>query len=325
MVKSIWRVAISISLLLEISTLVIANGDDIRISQHNKAQLSPSNSPLSRIFRLLRRQTSLNLPPRPQLPPQIVSTAAKHDLQCKNCPYASCLNARIIENGFEMGFSCWTQGEEVAADNTWLRHQYGVGVGDFCYVNPYDLREPDESVRSKLPYCGDRSEMNFFLPVATTKTELATECTLCPYDGCERIERFEAGVSIEINCFLNDGSGRTSTTHTNATRKYYRTKNNCYVSVATVEEIAIPTEPSGSSTRFTQILPPCGPIPHLKLEERPGSPTQSAKAQATTASGSSNRDDDDMQWGTPKQSALRGSEFGAQEPAEMGWSDWEVT
>jgi hypothetical protein len=225
-----------------------------------------------------------------------------------------------------MGFSCWTQGEEVVTDNTWLRHQYGAGVGDFCYVNPYDLREPDASVRQKLPYCGSRSEMNFFLPVATTKTQLATECTMCPFLDCDRVERYPPGVSLDINCVFTEGSEQSSVTHANGTRKYYRTRNNnCYVSAATVQDISMSGEAGDASKHFTQILPPCGPIPHLRLDERPGSRTPVANAQSTSATRSSNDDTDDTSRGDLGELSLNGSGFEVEETSEAGWSDWDIT
>lgn len=58
-------------------------------------------------------------------------------------------------------------------------------------------------------------------------------------------------------------------------RKYYRTLDNCYVSVNTVEDLAqkAPTIPP-TSTKPTNLmqepLPYCGPVPHLKAVNRPG-------------------------------------------------------
>jgi hypothetical protein len=212
MVTSSWHLAIIINLLLTTTTALVTPKphDDTRITQPH-LHIQGSYNPLNLLKHLFRRQTTA-------LPPQIVASAAKHDLECKNCPYTTCLNARTIDTDFTLGFSCWTQGTTLAADNTWLRYQYGAAVGDFCYVHPIDLRDPDVTVRSKLPYCGSRSEMEFFLPSATTTTQLATECSLCPFRECEAVESYQAGMAVEVNCVVEDGWEQISPSHANGTR-----------------------------------------------------------------------------------------------------------
>jgi hypothetical protein len=72
-------------------------------------------------------------------------------------------------------------------------------------------------------------------------------------------------------------------------RKYYRTSNNCYVSAASVKELPLRTViVSGSgptaATMSTEQLPPCGPVPHLKLEDRPKyAPLYATRATAVAA------------------------------------------
>jgi hypothetical protein len=58
-------------------------------------------------------------------------------------------------------------------------------------------------------------------------------------------------------------------------RKYYRTLDNCYVSVNTVEDLAqrtpaIPLTSTRPTNLMQEPLPYCGPVPHLKGVNRPG-------------------------------------------------------
>jgi hypothetical protein len=102
-----------------------------------------------------------------------------------------------------------------------LRHHYGDGLADFCYVTPYDLQsvKPDCIVscpppcgflltmldRQRLPYCGDKSQLNFFLPVMVTRTGLYTECALCPFRDCDGLSFYPADVDLEVNCIFHNG------------------------------------------------------------------------------------------------------------------------
>lgn len=168
-------------------------------------------------------------------------------------------------------------------------------MGDFCYVSTFDLKETNESVRTSLPYCGERSEMNFFLPSIKTRTVEKSECGLCPFGGCEVVETIEKGLEVDVNCVVFDGSQVKSDKYPDGTRfasyivfesiangirrKYYRTNDNCYVSLSTVDEILTPAIPLDGTPptyqHFTEIIPTCGPIPHLNLAERPVVPKPS--------------------------------------------------
>src|SRR5450756_1907743 len=86
----------------------------------------------------LRPRQYLPTNPGPQYVPQALSTTAMRNAECKNCPYDTCLNALAVTPGTDMGFACWTYGEAINSDRTWLRHHYGTKMADFCYVNPYD-------------------------------------------------------------------------------------------------------------------------------------------------------------------------------------------
>lgn len=98
---------------------------------------------------------------------------------------------------------------------------------------------------------------------------------------------------MDVNCQVADGWNQFGPLHPDGTRyenhrglyflpdsltvcrKYYRTLDNCYVSVNTVEDLAqkAPAIPP-ASTRPTNLvqesLPYCGPVPHLKAVNRPG-------------------------------------------------------
>jgi hypothetical protein len=155
----------------------------------------------------------------PSYAPQGVAMASRRAAECKICPYTSCLNAVAVVEGNELGFSCWTQGDEINGDKTWIRHVYGSKLSEFCYVNPFDLQQgSSEWYRSRLPYCGSKSELNFYLPQATTTTELFTECSLCPYRECEGREFYQAGATLDINCYITDGWNQVSPKHPSGTR-----------------------------------------------------------------------------------------------------------
>ena len=170
--------------------------------------------------RLQHRQAPyLATNPVPQYLPQALSVASSKAAECKNCPWGSCLNALAVSPGTELGFTCWTQGESVNSDRTWVRHHYGTRTGDFCYVSPWGMQQQSsEFYRSRLPYCGAKSELNFFLPSVTTKTELFTECSLCPFRDCEGVEFYQTGVSLDVNCVVTDGWMQVSPSHETGTK-----------------------------------------------------------------------------------------------------------
>ncbi|KAF2664934.1 hypothetical protein BT63DRAFT_80293 [Microthyrium microscopicum] len=230
-------------------------------------------------------------------PPQYIAqltTTSTRALECKNCPYASCLNAKAYPANNEMTFSCWTAPKSAAPETqeeTWVKYAYGTHNGDFCYVSATSLSEPDPlSIRSRLPHCGSRSALNFYLPHASTTTELRTECSLCPFRECPGVSFYQAGVSLDVNCVVSDGWRQVSPTHENGTSKYYRVagENNCYVSASTVKEVPMTQVLiSGSGTtavmQSSEILPPCGPIPKLKAEDVPGLKLPAAKLAAAAS------------------------------------------
>jgi hypothetical protein len=131
--------------------------------------------------------------------------------------------------------------------------------------------------------------MNFFLPSITTKAAEKSECGLCPFGGCDVVQTIEKGQDLDVNCVVHDGYEVKSDKYPDGTRlvslmickstadllrrKYYRTSDNCYVSVSTVDEIQTPAALADGSPptykHFTEIIPTCGPIPHLNLAQRP--------------------------------------------------------
>lgn len=121
----------------------------------------------------------------------------------------------VIE-GNELGFSCWTEEEEINADKTWIRHVVGAKIDEFCH----DLQqESSDWYRSRLPYCRVKSELNLFLPKAMSKTQLYTECSVCPYREYEGKEFYQANTSLEIDCYLTDGWNQVSPSHPQGTKQ----------------------------------------------------------------------------------------------------------
>jgi hypothetical protein len=257
-------------------------------------------------------------------PPHVTFlAAARRDTQCKNCPYENCLNALVLTNGTDIEYSCYTVGEsvnmeqyvtgpsnitELTDSRTWLRHNYGQQLGDFCYVSPSDLPVAEIDCPSplflptatnttkdhqRLPYCGNKSQLNFHLPSVPLRTGLSTECMLCPHRDCEGVAFYPPDAPLEANCVLDDGWRQVSPLQPEGTGTYFRTTDrNCFVSLATLNDSAaglapgtgapppLPPAKKPPSTKASSpplrrgaatMLPQCGPVPHLRLEERPPS------------------------------------------------------
>jgi hypothetical protein len=71
-------------------------------------------------------------------------------------------------------------------------------------VHPSDLLDPDTSVQSKLPYCGARSEMEFFLPIVRTMTTAPAQCAMCPWNDCPTVQKLARGEAVDISCIVED-------------------------------------------------------------------------------------------------------------------------
>ncbi|KAE9974344.1 hypothetical protein EG328_003928 [Venturia inaequalis] len=197
------------------------------------------------------------------------------DTECKNCPYGNCINYGWLSAGLTAPFQCFTQGENIGNTKTWLRYAIGTRQDEFCYVSTFDMQPGKGDFTVDLPYCGTKSELSFYLPNQKVKTLLYTECSLCPWRDCEGVKFYQSGATLDVNCQINDGWKQLGPLHPEGTRKYYRTLDNCYVSVNTVEDLAQKAPASNPTTArpaapMQEYLPYCGPVPHLKAVDRPG-------------------------------------------------------
>ncbi|TID14249.1 hypothetical protein E6O75_ATG09328 [Venturia nashicola] len=197
------------------------------------------------------------------------------DTECKNCPYGNCINFGWLPAGLTAPFQCFTQGENVGNTKVWLRYAIGTRQDEFCYVSTFDMEPGKGDFTVDLPYCGTKSEISFYLPSQKVKTLLYTECSLCPWRDCEGLKFYQSGATLEVNCQVNDGWNQLGPLHPEGTRKYYRTLDNCYVSVTTIEDLAqkapaTPQTAARPANLMQESLPYCGPVPHLKAVNRPG-------------------------------------------------------
>ena len=121
----------------------------------------------------------------------------RRDTQCKNCPYERCLNALVLTNGTDIEYSCYTVGEpvnleqygktpenvgELTFNRTWLRHTYGLQLGDFCYVSPHDLPTAEIDCPSPLlppPIHTDARKTTSASPTAATSRSSTSTCPRC--------------------------------------------------------------------------------------------------------------------------------------------------
>jgi hypothetical protein len=104
---------------------------------------------------------------------------------------------------------------------------------------------------------------------------------LCPHRDCDGVAFYPPDAVLEANCVLEDGWRQVSPLQPEGTATYFRTTDrNCFVSLATLDDgaagLAPAKRPAGEASESAPAkrgpaasLPPCGPVPHLRLEERP--------------------------------------------------------
>lgn len=176
------------------------------------------------------------------------------------------------------------------SNSTWLKFTYGTARDEFCFITNNDVSALPYSVQHDIRYCGSRLEMEFYLPPISTTALSYTECSVCPYRDCEGRTFYQSETPIQVDCMTRDGWQQFSPAYPNGTTTYYRTPDQCYVSISSVQELEGKPYIVAQNGNVTDVgiqdpLPPCGPVPMLALSSVYPATTPS------TATGTSTTDD----------------------------------
>ncbi|KAF2837751.1 hypothetical protein M501DRAFT_138052 [Patellaria atrata CBS 101060] len=165
--------------------------------------------------------------------------------ECKKCPYSLCANKVAYDYEATFNLTCWTEGQSINNDTTWLK------TNDGCYVTQWDIVEYPGDFTEDLPYCGRVREQ---YTRASARTKYKSECQIRPDLSLERpnsFKMYKENVDLTLTCRASDGE------EVLGDLVWYKTTANCYVSRTGLQ-----------STRNLDNLEDCGPIPFLEYKMR---------------------------------------------------------